>query len=176
MADAIVIDGHLLVVADSVTISFQRYPEDALRGPAEVPRSYGALPVELSSLKDGFLPVRPGEGIRLGLSARGQQERTVHVGWLGPQGLDDTPRRWSAMISSPQRLHGLHRPKGTFCPFILAPLSPRLLPCHGVTISVDDLEAIQVRFVGAPEFEARAGRPAPSPMVPDDCYGGWRLP
>jgi hypothetical protein len=174
-ADPIVIDGHILVIADCLTVSFQRYPEDMLRGP-EVPRSYGALPVELSSPRHGFLPARQGEGIWLGLSPQGRQERAVQVGWLGTHGSDDAPLPWSAILSSLQLLHGLHKSDGSFCPFIRFPLSRELVPCAGVVVSVGDAEAIEVRFMSVAEFEAQASKPAPRPISPDDCYGGWRLP
>jgi hypothetical protein len=176
VAHPVVIDGCTLVVADSVAVSFQRYPENALRGVGKVPRSYGALPVELSSPRDAFVPAQRGEGIWLGLSARGQQERAVRVEWLGADGSPNAPCGWSARLSGLQCLHGLHRPDGTFCPFIRAPLSPGLTPCQGVAISVDDAGVVQVRFVSAPQFEAQTGKPAPRPMSPDNCYGGWRLP
>jgi hypothetical protein len=175
-ADPIVIDGHILVVADCLTVSFQRYPEDMLRCPPEVPRSYGALPVELSLPRHGFLPARPGEGIWLGLSPRGRQGCFVQVDWLDAHGFDDAPRRWSATLSSLQRLHGLHKSDGAFCPFIPDPLSHDLIPCAGVVISAENTEAIQLRFVSVPEFEAQTGRSAPRPISPDDAYGSWQLP
>jgi hypothetical protein len=175
-ADPIVIDGHILVVANCLAVSFQRYPENMLRGAAEVPRSYGALPVELSSPGRGFLPVRPGEAIWLGLSPQGRQECVVKVGWLGTAGSGDVPLSWSATLSSLQTLHGLHKPDGGFCPFARFPLSRDLIPCDGVVISVGDAESIEVRFISVAEFEAQAGKPAPRPMSPDDSYGGWRLP
>jgi hypothetical protein len=172
----IVIDGHILAIAHSVTVSFQRYPEDMFRGAAEVPRSYGALPLELSSPRHGFLPGRQGEGIWLGLSPQGRQGCKVRVHWLGTYGSEDAPLPWSATLSSLQRLHGLHKPDGSFCPFIRVPLSRDLIPCAGVVISVEDTEAIQVRFVSVPDFEAHTGRSAPRPISPEDCYGGWLLP
>lgn len=176
MAGPVVIDGYLLVIAESVTVSFQRYPENALRRAAEVPRSYGALPVELSASGEALLPTRPGEGVWLGLSPRGQQQCAIRVDWLNAEGRRDAPRGWSSRLSGLQRLHGLHEPGGTFCPFIRTPLSPGLPPCHGLTISVEHAEVIQVRVVSAPQFEAQTGKPAPRAMSPDDCYGGWRLP
>jgi hypothetical protein len=175
--DPIVTDGHFLLIADRLTVSFQRYPEqEMLRAPAEVPRSYGALPVELSSPRHGVLPARPGEGIWLGLSTQGRQECLVQVGWLGANGSENTPRRWSATLSSLQRLHGLHKPDGAFCPFIRDPLSRAFIPCPGVVFTVENIAAIQLRFVSVPEFEAETGRSAPPPTSPDDAYGGWRLP
>jgi hypothetical protein len=174
--DLIVIDGHILAIAHSVTVSFQRYPEDILRGAAEMPRSHGALPVELSSPRQGFLPSRPGEGIWLGLSPQGRQRCIVRVDWLGTHGSEDAPLPWSATLSSLQRLHGLYKPNGSFCPFIRFPLSRDFTSCAGVVISVEDTEAIEVRFVSVTDFEAHAGRSAPPPISPEDCYGGWRLP
>jgi len=175
-SDPIVIDGHILTVADCLTVSFQRYPEDMLRGAEEVPRSYGALPVALSSPRHGLLPAREGEGIWLGLSPQRRLACTVRVGWLGAPGSDDAPLSWSATLSGLQRLHGLHKPDGSFCPFIRVSLAHELIPCTGVVISVEDTEAIEVRLVGVAEFEAQAGKPAPRPISPDDCYGGWQLP
>jgi hypothetical protein len=176
MAGPVVIDGHLLVIADSLAVSVQRYPETALRGAAVMPRSYGALPVELPAPGSACVPTRPGEGVWLGLSPRGQQPRTVQVDWLTTEGRHDAPRGWSGRMSGLQRLHGLHKPDGTFCPFIRAPLSLVFMPCHGVTVWVEDAGTIQVRFVGVSQFEAQTGKPAPRPMSPDDCYGGWPLP
>jgi hypothetical protein len=172
----IVIDGYILVVVDCLTVSFQRYREDMLRGAAEVPRSYGALPVELSSPRRGFLPARPGEGIWLGLSPQGRQECAVQVGWLGTARSANAPLPWSATMSSLQLLHGLHKQDGAFCPFIRFPLSRDLLPCVGVVISAGGAEAIEVRFISVAEFEARTGKSAPRQISPDDCYGGWQLP
>ena len=65
----LVADGFHLVIADCLTVSFQRYPEKKLEGPLEVPRSYGALPVELWSPKQAVLPTLEGEGIWLGYAS-----------------------------------------------------------------------------------------------------------
>ena len=175
-ADPIVVDGHILVVADWLTVSCQRYPENMLRGAAEVPRSYGALPIEFSSPRIGLLPARQGEGMWLGLSTQRPQGCTVRVGWLGVPGSGDAPLPWSATFSSAQRLHGLHKPDGSFCPFIYIPRSRELIQCPGVEISIQDTELFQIRFVSVPEFEVQTGRQAPRPISPDDCYGGWLLP
>lgn len=175
-ADPIVIDGHILVVADCLNVSFQRYQEDMLRGAAEVPRSHGALPIELRSPRHGYLPVRPGEGIWLGLSPHECRGCCVQVGWLGASGGDDVPQRWCATLSDLQRLHGLYKSDGTFCPFIRDPRSAHLIPCAGIVITVENSEAVELRFVSVPEFESRTGGSAPGPISPDDAYGGWRLP
>jgi hypothetical protein len=173
---AIVADGYHLIVADCLTVSFQRYPEEMLRGRVEVPRSYGALPVELSSPTQAFLPTRDGEGIWLGLSPHGDQRRSVKVGWLGAGDTNDPPLPWSAMLSSIEFLHGLSNRNGAFFPFIRFPLAREFIPCPGVLILVGDHEGAQVRFTSVAEFEAKTGKPAPRAISPDDCYGDWRLP
>ena len=82
--DPVVIEGHILSMANIATVSFQRYPEEMLRGPSEVPRSHGALPIELTSPVHGFVPTRQGEGVWLGLSPQSGKP-SMQVDWLGTQ-------------------------------------------------------------------------------------------
>jgi hypothetical protein len=171
-----VADGFHLVIADCLTVSFQRYPEKKLEGPLEVPRSYGALPVELWSPKQAVLPTLEGEGIWLGLLPRGNQGPCVEVSWLGASEAGDSPLPWSAIVSSLETLHGLHKRDGAFCPFVRFPLARNSTPCSGVMISTGDNEGVQVFFTSVAEFEAKSGKPGPRPISPDDCYGGWLLP
>jgi hypothetical protein len=169
-------DGFHLIIADCLAVSFQRYPEEMLGGPLEVPRSYGALPVELSSPTQAFLPTRDGEGIWLGLSPRNSQEPCVEVSWLDALKADDSPLPWSAIVSNLEMLHGLRKRNGTFSPFVRFPLARNSTPCPGVMILTGGHEGVQVRFTSLAEFEAKTGKPGPRPISPDDCYGGWLLP
>jgi len=172
---AIVADGYNLVIG-GLAVSFQRYPEGTLQGADEAPRSYGALPVELSAPTSAFLPAREGEGIWLGFMPRDVAECSVAVGWLGGGQADDLPRPWSAVVAKLEIVHGLRSPQGAFCPFIPFPVARNIIPCPGVVISVRGRQDIEVRFDSVADFEAKAGKPAPRPMSPDDSYGGWLLP
>jgi len=167
-------DSYYLTIGDRLAVSFQRYPEGVLRGATELPRSYGAAPIELSSLTRAFLPAREGEGIWLGLSPRTPCGLAVQVSWLSVGA--DLPRPWSNIVSKLEFLHGLIRPTGTFCPFVRFPLDPDHILCPGVVISVENRKTIQVQFVSVAEYEAISGKRAPRPISPDDCYGDWPLP
>jgi hypothetical protein len=171
---AIVIKEHNLIIAGSLNVSFQRYPEKVLDSSTEVPRSYGALPVELTSSDCGFLPVREGEAIWLGLLPN----KLVHcqVGWLGEDGTNDAPLRWYASLSRPEFLHGLTTAAGEFRPFIRFPVSHQLSPCFGVVISTEAADRTHIRFLSVALFEELTGRLAPRAILPNDCYGGWQLP
>jgi hypothetical protein len=174
---AIVVDGYNLAIGDSLVVSFQRYPEEMFRDDVQVPRSYGALPVELSSPAHAYLPTREGEGIWLGLSPRHDHLRILaDVAWLAAPEAGDVPLPWSAAVSTLEILHGLRKQNGAFCPFMRFPLARDRMPCAGVTISVRKHGNVEVRFKSPVEFEALAHEPAPRPISSDDCYGGWRLP
>jgi hypothetical protein len=165
---------YRLVIDDKLAVSFQRYPEAMVRGAAELPRSYGAVPVERSSPMQALLPAREGEGIWLGISPRTSSRIVVQIAWLGAG--PDLPLPWSKTVSALELLHGLIKPSGTFCPFIRFPLNRAFLACPGIVISVEKNPSIPVQFASVAEYEASSGKRAPRPISPNDCYGGWPLP
>jgi hypothetical protein len=171
-----VIEGHILSIGYKLAVSFQRYPEQMLRGNSETPQSYGALPIELSSASRGLVPTGYGEGVWLGLSSQGGKPCPIRVDWLGAQGSEHAVLPWFGLVSSPHRLYALQAFDGSFCPFIRFPSPEGFLPCSGIMISIENDLTIEVRFVSATEFESRTHRVAPRPMSLDDCYGGWPLP
>ena len=169
-------DGYKLLFGECLSVSFQRYPESQFRGSAEVPRSHGALPVELSSPTTALLAVREGEGVWLGLIPYADHQCPVQVSWLSTGSSDDIPLPWSATLASLHFLHGLRTRNNVFCPFVRFPMSRELMPCAGVTIFARGEEGKRIEFVTVNEFEAQTGKSAPPPMSPDDAYGGWLLP
>jgi hypothetical protein len=170
------IDEYTVAFADRFSVSFQRYPENEFRESSTPPRSHGALPIEITSPRSGFLPLREGEAVWLGVLARENSQCAVKVSWLDPSGAQKSPLPCSAVVTSFQVVSGLRNASGRLLPFIRFPLSAACTPCAGVRISTSDGLGIDVHFVTVAEFEARTGRPAPGPMSPDDSYGGWLLP
>ena len=172
---AVVSDGYNVLVAGCLTVSFQRYPESQIKRPAPTPRSHGALPVEMSSSRSGFLPLREAEGLWLGVQPIEQKCCSVEIRWIGAkEGVIPPP--WTALVSNFQCVSGLRSATGVLFPFIGFPLSDEFTPCGGIVICVNEPEGIEMRFVSVDEYETRSGKSAPRPILPTDSYAGWLLP
>jgi hypothetical protein len=180
------------VVADSLSMSFQRYPCPESAVVQDLPRSWGALPVAPAGPRGLVVPVPEGEGVWVGLSRpRDAPAWAVRVlAHLQPGGPTDAVRGGAgtdtagdlAVLRVPPRraLEGIARCGGGWWPLTRVPPGPDAPACSALEVWAHRDGALPeppwtVHLVDPAVFAAQTGAEVPS-LAPDAPYGGWRLP
>jgi hypothetical protein len=168
----------------TVAVSFQRTPCPADGVLAELPRSWGALPVLRDGAEGLVVPLPDGEALWIGLlrSAAAPAESLSVVALLEPGGATDAITGRPVGERSPGRLAvppaaalvGVRRPEGGW--WALARVAPaRGAPaCSEVELRTS-VGRLVAHLVTPADFSARSGAELP-PLDPTAAYGGRRLP
>jgi hypothetical protein len=178
-------------LADSLSLSFQRYPRPGSGIVAELPRSWGALPVASPDPGELLVPVPEGEGVWVGLlrPAGGPAWAVRVLAHLRPGGrtdavaggpAPDSPEDLAALAVPPGRvLAGIARRGGDRWSIMRVAPGPGIPACAGLEFRAESegvpAEPLTVRLVDPRQFRVRTGSGVP-PLSADAPYGGWRLP
>jgi hypothetical protein len=178
-------------VAGSLSLSFQRYPRPGSGIVAELPRSWGALPVAGPDPGELLVPVPEEEGVWVGLlrPAGGPACAVRVLAELRPGGRTDAvsggpaPAAAEDLTALPvppgRALAGIARPGGDWWSIMRVAPGPGIPACTGLEVRVEGggapAEPLAVRLVDPRSFRLRTGSEVP-PLSPDAPYRGWRLP
>jgi hypothetical protein len=178
-------------LAETLALSFQRYPCPASGVVSELPRSWGALPLTPVGSQGLLVPVPDGEAVWVGLLAepRGRAWSVRVVAHLDPHGTIDVltgrpadPAGEPAVLSVPPRrvLEGIARDDGDWWVLTRVAPGPPAPSCRRLEVRAEQAggppeRRLIVDLLDPAAFSARTGAEVP-PLRPDAPYGGWRLP
>ncbi|SDY47888.1 hypothetical protein SAMN05661080_03601 [Modestobacter sp. DSM 44400] len=184
--------GYSFALADTLSLSFQRYPCPESAVVHELPRSWGALPVAPGGSRSLVVPVADGEAVWVGLSrppdAPAWELRVLaHLRPGGPTdavtgaGGTDAAGDLAVLRVPPQRsLEGIARRAGGWWSLTRLAAGPGAPGCSGLEVWPQPAGGPPeppwtVQLVDPAAFTAQTGAEVP-PLAPDAPYGGWRLP
>lgn len=184
--------GYTAALADTLALSFQRYPCPGSGVLQQLPRSWGALPVAASGARGLLVPVAEGEAVWVGLSAPpGAPACELRVlAHLRPGGPTDAVSGAAgadaagdlAVLRVPPRRHleGVARRAGGWWSLARVPPGPEAPGCSSLVLwprpaGRSPEPPWTVQLVDPAAFTELTGAEVP-PLAPDAPYGGWRLP